>query len=81
MTTTENKTKVIKDLNEKSILITREFDAPIELIWRAFTENEILERRLSWARNSIKDIARIEKRFYNQKTNSQNEQTNQIFNI
>ena len=51
-----------------------------DINWQ-LTENEILERRLSWARNSIKDIARIEKRFYNQKTNSQNEQTNQIFSI
>lgn len=28
------------------------------------TEDEILEKRLSWARNSIKDIKRIEARYY-----------------
>jgi tRNA (guanosine-2'-O-)-methyltransferase len=28
------------------------------------TEEEILEKRLDWARNSIKDIKRIEERYY-----------------
>lgn len=31
------------------------------------TSAEILERRLSWAKNSIKDIKRIEYRYYNEK--------------
>ena len=40
---TTNKTHVIKDLKEKLILVSREFNAPIELVWRAFTESELLE--------------------------------------
>jgi tRNA (guanosine-2'-O-)-methyltransferase len=31
------------------------------------SEKEILEKRLSWARNSIKDIKRIEERYYGEK--------------
>ena len=34
------------------------------------TENEVLQHRLLWAKNSIKDIKRIEERFYNDKTNN-----------
>ena len=34
-----------------------------ELDWQ-LTESEILEKRLDWARNSIKDIKRIEARYY-----------------
>jgi len=30
------------------------------------TENELLEKRLAWAKNSIKDIKRIEKRYYSE---------------
>lgn len=30
-------------------------------------EDEILEKRLEWARNSIKDIKRIEARYYGEK--------------
>ncbi len=37
-------TQVIKDLKEKSILVSREFNAPVELVWRAFTESEILDQ-------------------------------------
>jgi tRNA (guanosine-2'-O-)-methyltransferase len=31
------------------------------------SEEEILEKRLDWARNSIKDIKRIEARYYDEK--------------
>jgi len=34
-----------------------------EMDWQ-LTEEEILEKRLDWARNSIKDIRRIEERYY-----------------
>ena len=34
-----------------------------DINWQ-LSENEILERRLSWTRNSIKDIKRIEARYY-----------------
>jgi uncharacterized protein YndB with AHSA1/START domain len=39
-----NATQVVKDLNEKSIQISREFNAQIELVWKAFTESEILDQ-------------------------------------
>lgn len=39
-----NTTKVLKDLKEKSVLVSREFNAPVELVWRAFTESEILDK-------------------------------------
>jgi uncharacterized protein YndB with AHSA1/START domain len=37
-------TQVVKDLKEKSILVSREFNAPVELVWKAFTESEILDQ-------------------------------------
>jgi uncharacterized protein YndB with AHSA1/START domain len=41
---TTNQTQVIKNFKEKSILVTREFDAPLENVWRAYTESELLEQ-------------------------------------
>lgn len=37
-----------------------------EIDWQ-LTEEEILEKRLQWAKNSIKDIKRIEERYYSSK--------------
>ncbi len=37
-----------------------------EVNWR-LSENEILEKRLDWVKNSIKDIKRIEERYYDAK--------------
>ncbi len=39
-----DKTKVIKDLKEKSILVSRKFDAPLENVWKAFTNSQILDQ-------------------------------------
>jgi uncharacterized protein YndB with AHSA1/START domain len=39
-----NTTRVLKDLKDKSILVSREFNAPVALVWRAFTESEILDK-------------------------------------
>lgn len=39
-----NTTQVVKDLKEKSVLVSREFNAPVTLVWRAFTESEILDK-------------------------------------
>lgn len=39
-----NVTQVVKDLKAKSILISREFQAPVALVWRAFTESDILDQ-------------------------------------
>jgi uncharacterized protein YndB with AHSA1/START domain len=41
---TNNKTQVFKDLPNKSILISREFNAPLKNVWRAYTESELLEQ-------------------------------------
>ena len=38
----KNKTKIAKDFKEKSILISREFNAPLANVWRAYTESELL---------------------------------------
>ncbi|MFI5203582.1 MAG: SRPBCC domain-containing protein [Flavobacteriales bacterium] len=40
----ESKTKVIKDLKEKSILVSREFSAPLSTVWRCYTEHELLDQ-------------------------------------
>jgi tRNA (guanosine-2'-O-)-methyltransferase len=48
---------IIQDLTER----LRKSD----LDWQ-LTETEILEKRLEWARNSIKDIKRIEARYYSE---------------
>ncbi|PKL85931.1 MAG: ATPase [Ignavibacteriae bacterium HGW-Ignavibacteriae-1] len=37
-------TQVVKDLKEKTILVSREFNAPVELVWKAFTVSEILDQ-------------------------------------
>lgn len=37
-------TSVIKDLKEKSILVSREFEAPVSLVWRCHTEGELLDQ-------------------------------------
>jgi uncharacterized protein YndB with AHSA1/START domain len=39
-----SKTQVTKDFNARSITVTREFDAPPALVWRAYTEAELLDQ-------------------------------------
>lgn len=41
---TSNKTNIGKNLIEKAILVSREFDAPLSNVWRAYTESELLEQ-------------------------------------
>lgn len=50
---------IIQDLTEK----LRKSDVKWQL-----TDDEILEKRLDWAKNSIKDIKRIEERYYSSKS-------------
>ena len=38
-----NQTTITKDLANKKIIVTREFDAPIEDVWKAWTERNILD--------------------------------------
>jgi uncharacterized protein YndB with AHSA1/START domain len=39
-----SKTQVIKDLKTKTFLVSREFQAPVARVWRAYTESELLEK-------------------------------------
>lgn len=39
-----NRTQVTKNLKENSILVSRGFNAPIEKVWQAFTDNKILDQ-------------------------------------
>jgi len=40
----ENKTLVEKNFLENSVLVIRTFDAPLALVWRAYTESELLDQ-------------------------------------
>ena len=42
-TTTTNKVLVNKDLANKKITVIREFDAPVEKVWKAWTQKELLD--------------------------------------
>ena len=39
-----NETTYSKDLANRKITVVREFDAPVELVWRAWTEKELLDQ-------------------------------------
>lgn len=39
-----NKTNVAKDFQAKSIVVSREFEAPLADVWRAFTESALLDQ-------------------------------------
>jgi uncharacterized protein YndB with AHSA1/START domain len=39
-----NKTQITKDFNEKSILVSREFNATLADVWRAYTEPALLDQ-------------------------------------
>lgn len=39
-----SKTQYTKDLPNKKIFVTRHFDAPLENVWRAWTESELLDQ-------------------------------------
>lgn len=39
-----NKTQITKSLEEKIIIVSREFNAPLKNVWKAFTESKILEQ-------------------------------------
>lgn len=37
-------TKVVKDFHEKSVLVSREFNFPVDDVWRCYTEPELLDQ-------------------------------------
>lgn len=39
-----NKTEILKDLANRKLNITRAFNAPVEKVWRAWTESELLDK-------------------------------------
>jgi PhnB protein len=39
-----HQTTLKKDLQNKKIYVTREFDAPVSLVWRTWTESELLDQ-------------------------------------
>lgn len=39
-----NRTQYTKDLPNKKLLVTRNFNAPLELVWRAWTESDLLDQ-------------------------------------
>lgn len=41
---TKNQTQIVKDFNERSIVVSREFNAPVANVWRAYTESELLDQ-------------------------------------
>ncbi|MDB5119344.1 MAG: ATPase [Sphingobacteriales bacterium] len=44
MSTTKNQTTISKDLENKKLMIVREFDAPLEQVWKAWTDSELLDQ-------------------------------------
>jgi uncharacterized protein YndB with AHSA1/START domain len=42
--TSNHRTTVVKDFNRKSVTVTREFAAPVALVWRAYTESQLLDQ-------------------------------------
>lgn len=42
--TVENQVQVTKDLPNKKVIVTRHFDAPVEEVWKAWTESNLLDQ-------------------------------------
>jgi uncharacterized protein YndB with AHSA1/START domain len=40
----DKQTKVTKDVTGKKIIVVRDFDAPVERVWRAWTDESILDQ-------------------------------------
>jgi uncharacterized protein YndB with AHSA1/START domain len=41
---TKKQTEIKKDSSNKKLLVTREFEAPLEQVWKAWTQKEILDQ-------------------------------------
>jgi uncharacterized protein YndB with AHSA1/START domain len=39
-----SKTRIEKDFAQKSITVARDFDAPVEAVWRAYTQPDLLDQ-------------------------------------
>ena len=51
-----HETKIVKDENNRQLNITREFSAPVEKVWKAWTEAELLDKW--WAPRPWKAITK-----------------------
>jgi len=51
-----NKTEILKDLTNRKLNVTRAFSAPVEKVWRAWTEAEQLDKW--WAPRPWKAITK-----------------------
>lgn len=40
----KNRTQITKDLKGKSVIVSREFEAPLEKVWKAYTNSKILDK-------------------------------------
>jgi len=40
----KHEAKITQDVPGKRIIVTRDFDAPVEKVWRAFSEKELLDK-------------------------------------
>jgi uncharacterized protein YndB with AHSA1/START domain len=49
-------TAITKDMANKKLIITRDFDAPVENVWRAWTESNLLD--LWWAPRPWKAVTK-----------------------
>jgi uncharacterized protein YndB with AHSA1/START domain len=56
--TTETKHLTVTTPSDREILMTREFDAPRDLVWKAFTDPEMLAQW--WGRGNKLDIERMD---------------------
>jgi uncharacterized protein YndB with AHSA1/START domain len=53
----KNNTSITKDLTNRKLNITREFAAPVEKVWRAWTESDLLDKW--WAPKPYKAVTQI----------------------
>jgi uncharacterized protein YndB with AHSA1/START domain len=56
--TTATKTLSVTPTSDREILMTREFDAPRDIVWKAFTDPQMLAQW--WGRGNKLDIERME---------------------